>query len=1170
MTCLQRRGFPDAARLAAVAGLIALAIPCAWIDAGQPARGIVVEQGAPPLLEPGDVLLAWRRQPNPPANPEGAGGELATPFDLAAVLVEQRPRGVLLLLGERAGAALEVEVPVRQLGLVTWPRLSSAQRAAYSGVQRRQDHDPSGLAAAELGRLLVEARRRDDRELGAWLVHAARANQRGLQEWQGPDWWQTWPTATANDPVLRGIVDATAGEALHNSNRAAASNQATQAAMRAHLALQPESAGLAHALNARARAAWELRRAELAEGLYSRSLDIRRRLAPASLDLAQSLSNLGFLAQEEADYDAAELLGRGALAIQERLDPRGPSVAMSLNNLAMQALNQGRIDDGERLFRRSLAIHEAMAEPSIALAQTLNNLGVVAFYRGDLAGAEACHRRALEVKQEIAPDSLSVATSFNNLGNIATERGDLALAEASHRRALGIRQRLAPGSTDEAMSLNNLGHVAENRRDFAAAQGWFSRALEVYANLGAENVHVATIMENLGRALLEQGDDAAAEAWQRRAVELKTRIAPASLELAQGWGNLAAVLRERGDLDGAEQLLVSALQLQEEEAPHSLHRAKTLHQLALVARDRGEAAEMEGLSRRGLELVVELAPGSTLEAELRQLLAATLRATGRRDEAADCLARAVDALEGQAGRLGGSEEDLIRFRESMIDVYRDYLDLLVNLGRPEESFHVLERSRARGFLTMLAERDLVFTRDLPAGLELERRETNVRYRRLLEQLAILPGDAPAEERSRLEEELEEVRRGQLEIRGRIRAAAPELAALQYPEPLDLAATAAVLEPSTLLLAFAEGNGRSFLFALGPGTHGLAVYPIAVDQTALGEMVGSFRGRIQAGRGGGRLEALRPLAVRLAEALVAPVAGRLAEAERVVVLPIGALHLLPFAALAGSDATAGRWLVEDRPVSVVASATVLAELVKQRRARSAVRVAAFGDPDYGQDDPAAFGEAPTRGSEPPGGRLAPLPATRLEVAILAGTFPDTAAIWLGADATESRVRALDKRWTIVHFATHGLVDERFPLDSALALSVPRDRASGEDDGRLQAWEIFEQVRLDADLVTLSACSTALGQDVAGEGILGLTRAFQYAGARSVLASLWSVADLSTAAFMRSFYGALKAGQTKDVALQTAQLDLIHGRAALGDGASSAGQDWSHPFHWAAFELIGDWR
>jgi CHAT domain-containing protein len=137
-----------------------------------------------------------------------------------------------------------------------------------------------------------------------------------------------------------------------------------------------------------------------------------------------------------------------------------------------------------------------------------------------------------------------------------------------------------------------------------------------------------------------------------------------------------------------------------------------------------------------------------------------------------------------------------------------------------------------------------------------------------------------------------------------------------------------------------------------------------------------------------------------------------------------------------------------------------------------------------------------------------------------------------------------------------VDEARPLDSALALSTPLDEEG--ENGFLQASEVIDALSLDADLVTLSACETALGRNVGGEGILGLTRAFQIAGARSVLASLWSVGDESTSLLMKAFYGALADGASRGEALRTAQLRLL------------GNPETEDPFAWSGFELNGDPR
>ncbi len=160
------------------------------------------------------------------------------------------------------------------------------------------------------------------------------------------------------------------------------------------------------------------------------------------------------------------------------------------------------------------------------------------------------------------------------------------------------------------------------------------------------------------------------------------------------------------------------------------------------------------------------------------------------------------------------------------------------------------------------------------------------------------------------------------------------------------------------------------------------------------------------------------------------------------------------------------------------------------------------------------------------------------------------------ATEENARNTDKETSIIHFACHGILDERFPLNSGLALTIPEKTEEGKENGLLQAWEIFESVRINADLVTLSACETGLGKEMGGEGLIGLTRAFQYAGAKTVLPTLWSVPDESTAILMENFYTYLKQGKSKAEALKTAQSEMLKS------------DKYSHPFYWAGFVLNGD--
>jgi CHAT domain-containing protein len=268
-------------------------------------------------------------------------------------------------------------------------------------------------------------------------------------------------------------------------------------------------------------------------------------------------------------------------------------------------------------------------------------------------------------------------------------------------------------------------------------------------------------------------------------------------------------------------------------------------------------------------------------------------------------------------------------------------------------------------------------------------------------------------------------------------------------------------------------------------------------------------------------------------------------------------MLPFAALRRE----AEYLVEWKPLHVVVSATVYAELKTMRRQRNtgSVQLAAFGAPRYpGLKNNTALtrGNPELRSAMDRGFDFSPLPFSREEVNGIATLFPGRSEKFLDSEATEERAKSVGKQVRYVHFATHGMLDERFPLNSSLVLTIP-ENIEGRDNGLLQAWEIFEQVRLDADLVVLSACKTGLGQEVSGEGLVGLTRAFQYAGARSILASFWNVDDRRTAQLMKRFYEHLQSGESKDKALQAAQVELLRSNAA-------------HPFYWAGFSLIGDWQ
>jgi CHAT domain-containing protein len=393
---------------------------------------------------------------------------------------------------------------------------------------------------------------------------------------------------------------------------------------------------------------------------------------------------------------------------------------------------------------------------------------------------------------------------------------------------------------------------------------------------------------------------------------------------------------------------------------------------------------------------------------------------------------------------------------------------------------------------------------------------------------------------------------------------PPAPSFSYPKPLDLTGAQSVLDPGDLVLHYFVGESSSYLVVIsrpeeipqeGKLPAGVRVFRIPVSHRVLSEKVNSFMGdiarpgsergaghdkKVPAGdsqannaRGSGNATSNRSQdstgeGAALYSLLIEPIEPLLNQRhfKRLLISPNKDLNTLPFAALPTKD----KGFVADLyPVTIISSLTGLAEMRSaNQHAGTPFPVLVFGDPAS------------------PVGRLVHSANEAMAIANLYGMKPV-----LGKDVTDSAVKKLGGRARIIHFACHGRVDATEPMESGLALTP-----EGGADGFLHAYEVASDLHLNADLVVLSACQTGLGKNEGNEGLNGLTRAFQYAGAKSVLVSLWSVDDKSTSEFMQLFYKALKSGKSKDVALQMAEIGLR--------------KKYPNPYYWAPFTLCGDWK
>jgi len=478
----------------------------------------------------------------------------------------------------------------------------------------------------------------------------------------------------------------------------------------------------------------------------------------------------------------------------------------------------------------------------------------------------------------------------------------------------------------------------------------------------------------------DQGNLPEARLRFQRADAIIKAIDPERPVLAYLQRRLGQLLVAQGELAGAESLYQAALAKDEKRYPRSIPRSELHHALGDLVLRRGELDAAERYHRAALALREELAPASLWEAESCHALGMLFRRRGRTSEALAFFRRATGALEVQVRNLGTSPEVRARFRARHQAIYRDLEELLLDLGRPEEAFLTVESSRARSLLALLKTRDPGFAA-VPEELERERRLADAEYDRALASLGSFPS-ADEAQRERLREGLEAARRRQDEARARIRSAAPRLAAMRDPQPLDLAGVRRALAPGTLLLAYSLGAEASRLYAVGPGPQDFAVARLDVGEVAMREEVRRFREQIQTSRGSLRRRAPLEQSAQLGRRLLSPVAGQLERAERVLVVPDGPLHLLPFAAL-GLPGPGGqrRFLVQAKPLHIASSVTVYAELTRPESEQGAGgEVVGFGDPQYPRaavaEGPSALGDAARSGL-----RLDPLPWTRSELASL---------------------------------------------------------------------------------------------------------------------------------------------------------------------------------------------
>jgi len=914
----------------------------------------------------------------------------------------------------------------------------------------------------------------------------------------------------------------------------------------------------------------------------------RKTLGETHKDTATSYNNLGLSYKAMGNYAKAEAMYQKALAIYEEvLGQRHPHTATSYNNLAVLYKDMGNYRKAETMYQKALTIdRHVFGEKHANTATSYANLGSLYQAMGDYTNAKPLKQKALAIRSQVLgekhPDT---ATSYNSLGVFYFSMGDFVKAEDMYQKALTVYQEvLGKNHPHTASAYNNLAVHYRSMGDYKRAEPLLKRALAICDELLGENHPLtATIYNSLGLLYSSMGDYGRAELLFQKALAIDEKMEGENHpSTATSYNNLGTLYHSMRDYTKAETMYQKALTIDRhvfgEKNPSTtvsytnlgglyLETGEVAQAMAIFKKENAVSgiarcylAEMDYIKARN-EFRRSLAgseKGGKTNFIIGDLVGLGLSLEGLEDYkgAKDQFQRAISIIESQRGELsGGARETFMGGKVgagfSRMDAYEGMIRVIwkeKRKGYEAEALRYCERVKSRVLLEMLATRgvkgrDAADEKIMARDREFQRKLISLR--KLEKTLDELADKAPRGRLGEARKELAQTEAAYETFIKDVKLKNAELASLITVDVPSAGKLQSHLDDDTTLLEYFTGKDRTYAWLMTRDR--ICMHEIPVGEKEVSDRVntlllanisnrprrpepmiilapGESKKTTEQERKRNR-EAFLDGAKEIHQALIAPVVGDI-KTGKLIVAPHGALHKVPFGTLTDGETC----LVDRYSITVVPSASVIPQVASKRKAKPGALLA-MGNPQT-EYVPLGFAEA--------------------EVDQIGRFFP-AKKVYVRDKATEKRLKTEAAGPGVIHLACHGEFHDRQPLQSGLLLA---DGAG--DDGRLQVHEIFGMDLRNASLVTLSACETALGTISTGDDMVGLSRAFIYAGTPSLIASLWEVDDQSTAILMTRFYDNWKnKGMTKPEALRQAQLSL------------KAMPRYRHPYHWAAFVLIGDW-
>ena len=896
---------------------------------------------------------------------------------------------------------------------------------------------------------------------------------------------------------------------------------------------------------------------------FEQEIELRKQLADTA-GWCEALNKNSEAHWSSGDNEEGMALAEEAL--QLGIDAFGEEdtfVAASYCNIGGVYINLGSYQLALENYQKVLGIClKALGPEHPYVAYSYGHIGVVYNDFGDYQRALEYYQKALGIWfKALGPEHPDVAASYNNIGNVYCERGDYQQALENLQKALGIcLKALGPEHPYVAYSYGNIGVVYRELGDYQQALENFEKALEIKLKaLGPEHPRVASSYNNIGVVYTDFGDyQRALENYEKALGICLKALGPEHPRVALSYNNIGSVYYYLGDYQRALENLQKALGIcLKALGPDHPYVAASYNNIGEAYYNLGDYERALEYYEKALAIWLKALgsehPGMTL---IYGNIGDVYRAQDESDSALVYYEKSIEIFEQSRGKIE-SEELRKSYTETVSDRYEAIISLLMGMGRPEEAFEYIERSKSKSLQDALQEEyDIDFGKGTIKEKIKESKRLGMKAEALEGQLIeekqkpdSLQNVLKIENLSKL---LAKTKEEYFRVAAEIQAD-PDYAFAVRVEPTDIGVLRNELPEGQKLLMTYAGENELYLFLVS--REGYEVRSVPVSRDSLYGLISRCRSLCGVGNAK-RLDnedklfgwsweddgsefyrqevaPLKDVLSELYTCLVEPLEEELSSAEVVTFIPSGQLYYIPWGALLDTEGDSLVFLSEKYNWNILTSTELLRCIQRSKHKHRRLRfLALVGNP---------------AGIHPP------LPSTEEEVTSIESVYPNSTTL-TGFDATEPQVIRVTPQNQVLHLATHCKLDRDSPWDSYISLAQ-----TDSTDGHWTISEISGQSWDKMQLVTLSACETALGGDRPGLEFQSMAKAFSVAieGPPSIVATLWPVADESTKELMVTFYEELKRNP-KSEALHKAQQKLIHS------------DKYAHPFFWAPFILIGEWR